>query len=140
MTAHSPPVLLVRLVYLSSGEVAPSDGFEKDRLAETPLMKATLCPALILGSAARARGYREMVSFALGSLALMFLVLCTLPASAVAQQTKSSDQLPDAIRGAKIYKLSPKENQPQPNLGIYKKLSFRDINFERLQFALSVAI
>ena len=103
-------------------------------------MEVTLSPALTRGSAARARRYSGAAGIAFRSLALVLFVLSNVPVSAMAQQTKSADQLPDAIRRARIYKLSPKDNQPQPNLGVYKKLAFRDINFERLQFALSVAI
>ena len=76
----------------------------------------------------------------LGFLPLAVLTLYTISAPILAQQAKSTDQMPEAIRGAKIYKLPTKGGQPTPNFGIYKKLSFRDINFDHLQLELSVSI
>ncbi len=48
--------------------------------------------------------------------------------------------MPEAIRGAKIYQLPTKGGQPAPNPAVYKSLSFRDINFDRLLLGLSVSI
>ncbi len=59
---------------------------------------------------------------------------------AVAQQTEPPGQLPEEIRGAKIYQLPTKGGQPAPNPAIYKSFSFRDINFDRLLLDLSISI
>jgi hypothetical protein len=67
-------------------------------------------------------------------------MLCTLSAPLLAQQTEPTAQMPEAIRGAKIYQLPTKGGQPAPNPGVYKSLSFRDINFDRLLLGLSVSI
>jgi hypothetical protein len=67
-------------------------------------------------------------------------MLCTLSAPVLAQEAEPKGQLPEAIRDAKIYKLPTKGGQPAPNPGVYKSLSFRDINFERLLLGLSVSI
>ena len=71
---------------------------------------------------------------------LIVLILCTLSAPVLAQQTEPTGQMPEAIRGAKIYQLPTKGGQPAPNPGFYKSLSFQDINFERLLLGLSVSI
>ncbi|HXW13406.1 MAG TPA: serine protease [Terriglobia bacterium] len=76
----------------------------------------------------------------LGFFPLAVLMLHTVPPPTLAQQAKSAEQVPEAVRGAKIYKLPTKGGQPAPNFGIYKKLSFRDINFDRLHLDLSVSI
>ena len=68
------------------------------------------------------------------------LMLCIFSAPALAQQTEPAGQLPEAIRGAKIYQLPTKGGQPAPNPGVYKSLTFRDINLDRLLLALSVSI
>jgi S1-C subfamily serine protease len=67
-------------------------------------------------------------------------MLFTLSAPVIAQQAEPTGQMPEAIRGAKIYQLPTKGGQPAPNPGIYKSLSFRDINFDRLLLGLSVSI
>ncbi len=71
---------------------------------------------------------------------LIVLMLCTLSAPVLAQQAEPTGQMPEAIRGAKIYQLPTKGGQPAPNPGVYKSLSFRDINFDRLLLGLSVSI
>jgi hypothetical protein len=65
-------------------------------------------------------------------------VLCAAPAHA--QQADQPGQLPDAIRGAKIYKLPEKGGQPAPNPAVYKNIAFQDINTERLLLNLFVTI
>jgi len=72
--------------------------------------------------------------------ALIVPMLGTLCAPALAQQAEPTGQLPEAIRGAKIYQLPAKGGQPAPNPAVYKSLSFRDINFDRLLLGLSVSI
>ncbi len=67
-------------------------------------------------------------------------MLCTLTPPVLAPQAEPTGQVPDAIRGAKIYQLPTKGGQPAPNPGVYKSLSFRDINFDRLLLGLSVSI
>jgi hypothetical protein len=67
-------------------------------------------------------------------------MLCTLSPPIFAQQAEPTGQMPEAIRDAKVYKLPTKGGQPAPNPGVYKSLSFRDINFERLLLGLSVSI
>ena len=57
----------------------------------------------------------------LGFLPLVVLMLCTISAPILAQQAKPTGQMPEAIRGAKIYQLPTKGGQPAPNPGIYKK-------------------
>ncbi len=76
----------------------------------------------------------------LGFNASMVLIACTLSVPGRAQQTKPTGQMPEAIRGAKIYQLPTKEGQPAPNPAVYKSLSFRDINFERLLLGLVISI
>ena len=44
-------------------------------------------------------------------------MLCTLSAPVLAQQTEPTGQMPEAIRGAKIYQLPTKGGQPAPNPG-----------------------
>jgi hypothetical protein len=71
---------------------------------------------------------------------LIVLVLCTLSAPVLAQQTEPTGQMPEAIRGARIYQLPTKGGEPAPNPAVYKSLSFQDINFERLLLGLSLSI
>jgi hypothetical protein len=73
-------------------------------------------------------------------LALAVLMLGILPAPTCAQKVNPKDQMPEAVRGVKVYKIPTKGGQPEPNFGIYKKLSFRDMNFERLRLELTVSI
>jgi len=68
------------------------------------------------------------------------LILGILSAPALARQAEPIAQMPEAIRGAKIYQLPTKGGQPAPNPAVYKSLSFRDINFDRLLLGLSVSI
>jgi hypothetical protein len=65
-------------------------------------------------------------------------LLSAAPASA--QQADQPGQLPDALRGAKIYKLPEKGGEPAPNPAVYKNLTFQDINTERLLLNLYVSI
>jgi S1-C subfamily serine protease len=75
-----------------------------------------------------------------GFIALIVLMLSPVSAPVLAQNAKPTDQLPEEFRGIKVYKLPTKGGQPEPNFGIYKKLSFEDINFERLRLALALSI
>ncbi len=75
-----------------------------------------------------------------GFLTLTILTLCTLSVPVLAQQAEPAGQMPEAIRGAKIYQRPTKGGQPAPNPAVYKSLSFRDINFDRLLLGLSVSI
>jgi hypothetical protein len=59
---------------------------------------------------------------------------------AAAEQAQPPGQLPEELRGAKVYQLPTKGGQPAPNPAIYKSFSFRDINFDRLLLDLSVSI
>jgi len=71
---------------------------------------------------------------------LAVLILYVLSAPGLTAQAQPGSQVPEAIRGAKIYQLPAKGGQPAPNPGVYKSLSFRDINFDRLLLGLSVSI
>ena len=71
---------------------------------------------------------------------LIAWILCVFYVPAFAQQENPGDQVPEAIRGAKIYQLPTKGGQPAPNPAVYKNVSFQDINTERLLLALSVSI
>jgi S1-C subfamily serine protease len=71
---------------------------------------------------------------------LAVLMMCTLSAPLRAQQAQPAGQMPEAVRGAKIYKFPTKGGQPQPNFGIYKRLSYQDINWNRLLLNLYVSI
>ena len=64
---------------------------------------------------------RHPISRAWGFLPLPMLILIVLSATALAAQAKPTGQLPEAIRGAKIYQLPTKGGKPAPNPGIYKK-------------------
>jgi S1-C subfamily serine protease len=76
----------------------------------------------------------------LGLRALIMVLPCAFSTTIIAQQAGSTAQLPEAIRGAKIYQLPTKGGQPAPNPAIYKSVSFRDINFDRLLLGLSLSI
>ena len=71
--------------------------------------------------------------------ALLFLIV-TFGAPAFGQQPDPAAQLPEEIRGAKIYQLPTKGGQPAPNPGVYRSLTFNDINFERLVLNLFISI
>jgi hypothetical protein len=73
------------------------------------------------------------------TFALFVFIFC-LAVPALPQNPKPTDQLPEEFRGIKVYKLPTKDGQPQPNFGIYRKLAYKDINFERLQLALTLSI
>jgi hypothetical protein len=75
-----------------------------------------------------------------GFNAFLLLILSAIAAPVLAQNANSTDQLPEDFRGIKVYKLPTKGGQPQPNFGIYKKLSYESINFERLQLTLTLSI
>src|ERR1035438_7793282 len=75
-----------------------------------------------------------------GFNAFLFLILSAIAAPVSAQDANSTDQLPQDFRGIKVYKLPTKGGQPQPNFGIYKKLSYESINFERLQLTVGLTI
>jgi S1-C subfamily serine protease len=62
------------------------------------------------------------------------------PPPGAAQQAEPPGQLPKEIRGAKVYQLPAKGGQPAPNPAVYKRLSFRDINFDRLLLDLFITI
>ncbi len=74
------------------------------------------------------------------TLAAIVWVLVTCSVPAVAQQPEPPPQLPEEIRGAKIYQLPTKGGQPAPNPAVYKSIGFQDINFERLLLSLSISI
>jgi Trypsin-like peptidase domain len=74
------------------------------------------------------------------TLAVIVGVIVTCSAPAVAQKPQPPTQLPEEIRGAKIYQLPTRGGQPAPSPAVYKSLSFQDINFERLLLALSISI
>ena len=67
-------------------------------------------------------------------------MLCAPPAPVLASQAEPAGQVPEEVRGVKIYQLPVKGGQPAPNPAIYKSLSFSDINFDRLLLGLSVSI
>jgi len=67
-------------------------------------------------------------------------ILALAPGVVHTQETLSASQLPEAIRDAKIYKLPTKGGQPAPNPAVYKAITFKDINFERLLLGLSISI
>ena len=71
---------------------------------------------------------------------VIIAMLCALSAPVLAQQAEPTGQMPEAIRSAKIYQLPTKGGQPAPNPGVYKSLSFRDINFDRLLLSIAVSI
>jgi hypothetical protein len=73
-------------------------------------------------------------------LAFVVLMASALSASALAQQSTPKGPVPEEMRGMKVYKLPTKGGQPEPNFGIYKKLTYRDINFNRLLLGLSMSI
>ena len=75
-----------------------------------------------------------------GFIALVVMALSSVAAPARGQNASTPDQLPDEFRGVKVYKLPTKGSQPQPNLGIYRTLSYESINLERLKLALSLSI
>ena len=66
--------------------------------------------------------------------------MCALSAPVLASQAGSAGQVPEEVRGVKIYQLPLKGGQSAPNPAIYKSLSFTDINFDRLLLGLSVSI
>jgi len=66
-------------------------------------------------------------------------MLGVIAVSAFAQGTPK-EQLPEAIRDAKIYKLPTKGGEPAPNPVVYRSITFRDINFERLLLGLNLSV
>jgi S1-C subfamily serine protease len=76
----------------------------------------------------------------LGLSTFMVLIVCALSVPGLAQQIEPSSQMPEAIRGAKIYQLPTKGGQPAPNPAVYKSLAFQDINFDRLLLGLAISI
>ena len=75
-----------------------------------------------------------------GLRGIVVLMLCAFSATVVSPQAEPTGQVPEALRGAKIYQLPTKGGQPAPNPAVYKSLSFRDINFDRLLLGLAVTI
>lgn len=73
-------------------------------------------------------------------LSVALLMLGALSTPVPASQAGSAGQVPDEVRGVKIYQLPLKGGQSAPNPAIYKSLSFTDINFDRLLLGLSVSI
>ena len=71
---------------------------------------------------------------------LVGLTLCTLATPVIAGQTQTAGQMPEGIRGAKIYRLPTKGGQPAPNPGLYRSLSFQEIKSDRLILNLFVSI
>jgi hypothetical protein len=72
--------------------------------------------------------------------AISIVLIVIFSVSAMAQQPNPAEQLPDQLRGAKIYQLPTQGGQPASNPGVYKSLAFNDINFERLVLSLFVSI
>ncbi len=72
--------------------------------------------------------------------ALAIIIGSILWTPSLAQQSGQPGQLPDAIRGAKIYKLPEKGGEPAPNPAVYKNIAFQDINTERLLLNFFVTI
>jgi S1-C subfamily serine protease len=79
-------------------------------------------------------------SFRSGFVALAFLILCHAIPLRLAAQGAPAGQVPEEVRGAKIYQLPTKSGKPAPNPGVYKSLAFKDINFDRLLLGLSISI
>jgi len=76
----------------------------------------------------------------IGHYLLIILMPGPLSMLAFARQAAPAGQMPDAIRGAKIYQLPTKGGQPAPNPAVFKSLTFQDINFDRLLLGLSLSI
>jgi len=78
------------------------------------------------------------------SRSLLFSALAgrviAFPPPVAAQPAEPPGQLPEEIRDAKIYQLPTKGGQPAPNPAVYKSLSFRDINFDRLLLDLFITV
>lgn len=68
----------------------------------------------------------------------MALALWAVSAPVLAQQAEP--QMPEALRGVKIYQLPTKGGQPSPSPAVFKSLSFQDINFDRLLLGLSLSM
>ncbi len=75
-----------------------------------------------------------------GFAALAVLMASALPAPLLARQALTPAPMPEEMRGVKVYKLPAKGGEPTPNFGIYKKLTYRDINWNRLLLDLSISI
>ena len=75
-----------------------------------------------------------------GWCAATIAVMCFLAARGTIGRGNEGSQLPEEVRGVKVYQLPTKGGQPAPNPAVYKSLSFRDINFDRLLLGLSVSI
>jgi S1-C subfamily serine protease len=75
-----------------------------------------------------------------GFAALAVWMASALAAPLLARQTPTPAPLPEEVRGIKVYKLPTKGGEPAPNFGIYKKLTYRDINWNRLLLDLSISI
>ena len=70
---------------------------------------------------------------------LIVLALCAPSAPVLARQAENAGQVPEAIRGARIYRLPTKGGQRAPNPGVYKSLSFREIKTDRVMLNLFVS-
>ena len=102
-------------------------------------------PRLAVRAPGRSRSLHKMVAllpnlWRYKFLALIVLMLGPWSVPILAQQPEGPGQMPEAIRGAKIYQLPTKGGQAAPNPAVYKSLSFRDINFDRLLLGLAVSI
>jgi hypothetical protein len=73
-------------------------------------------------------------------LATAVFTIFTFSAPSAHAQAAPTGQMPEEIRGAKIYQLPSKGGQPAPNPAVYKSLTFKDINWDRLLLALSISI
>jgi hypothetical protein len=74
------------------------------------------------------------------SLPTILLTAGTFCARTAQAQATPAGQMPEEIRGAKVYQLPSQGGQQAPNPAIYKALAFKDINLERVLLGLSVSI
>ena len=78
-----------------------------------------------------------------GSASACILACLLAPPFSTAQDdAKAPPQLPDELRGAKVYKL-PEEGEkgaPPENPVIYRKLAYKDLNLQRLVLNLWVSL
>jgi S1-C subfamily serine protease len=77
-----------------------------------------------------------------GLVSGLIVLVVSAPGAASGQQDTPPGQLPSELRGAKIYRLPEhtKPGQAAEDPVIYKNLSYKDINFERLLLDLYVGI
>jgi hypothetical protein len=76
----------------------------------------------------------------LRSMAVMVLTLWAACSPIFAAQKTPANEVPEEVHGVKIYQLPTRGGQPSPNPAIYRSLSFRDMNFDRLLLALTISL